>query len=192
MLQRLTRFRFHVVEAITKEKTYILNTIFLKFNTFSQEKPFSNTFGKTAEMLLTELTCEDIASLSLDGLSTFLMKHGKSRFRNPEELATRLKKIARESYRLRPEFAKSVTFVLALAFRNIRALQQNLKEIDRAIVEELKAFPNPSMVSDSSSPPGLSLNWAISHGIPPMLKSLKRLAWYGNSINPVTSKLTIP
>jgi len=145
VLQRLTRFRFHIIEAISKEKTYILNTIFLKFNTFSQEKPFSNAFGKTAEALLTELTCEDIASMTLDDLIAFLMKHGKSRFRDPEDIALKLKKIARESYRLRPELAKSVTFVLALAFRNIRALQQNLKELDKAIIEELKAFPNTLM-----------------------------------------------
>lgn len=145
VLQRLTRFRFHLVEAMTKEKTYILNTIFLKFNTFTQEQPFSNSFGKTAEVLLTEFTADDIANASLDDLSAFLMKHGKSRFRNPGEIASKLKKVARESYRLRPELAKSVTFVLALAFRNIRALQQSLKEVDRAIVEELKAFPNTLM-----------------------------------------------
>ena len=145
VLQRLTRFGFHLVEAITREKTYVLNTVFLKFNTFSQEQPFSSSFGKTAEALLTELTADDIASMSLDDLRSFLMKHGKSRFSNPEEIASKLKKVGRESYRLRPELAKSVTFVLALAFRNIRAFQQSLKEVDRAIVEELKAFPNTLM-----------------------------------------------
>ncbi len=143
VLQRLTRFRFHVVEAITREKAYILNIIFLKFNTFSQEKPFGNSFGRTAEALLTEfITAEEIAAMPIETLVDFLMKHGKSRFRDPAMIAHTLHKVARESYRLRPELAKSVTLVLALAFRNVRALQQSLKELDRAIAEEMKAFPN--------------------------------------------------
>ncbi|MGB9591510.1 MAG: IS110 family transposase [Candidatus Kryptoniota bacterium] len=143
ILQRLTRFRFHLVEAITKEKAYILNTIFLKFSAFTQEHPFGNSFGKTAEALLTEFTTsEDIAEMPLETLVDFLMTHGKARFRNPGEIAATLKKVARESYRLRPELAKSVTLILALAFRNIRALQESLKELDRAVAQEMKAFPN--------------------------------------------------
>lgn len=146
VLQRLTRFRFHLVEAITREKAYLLNMVFLKFNTFSQEKPLSNSFGRTAEALLTEfVTAEEIAELSLEALVDFLMKHGKSRFRDPAQIAQTLHKVARESYRLRPELAKSITLVLGLAFRNVRALQESLKHVDRAIAEEMKAFPNTLM-----------------------------------------------
>lgn len=146
VLQRLTRFRFHLVEAITKEKTYLLNTIFLKFSAFAQENPFGNTFGKTAEALMTEFTTsEEIAEMPVDALVDFLMTHGKARFRNPGDIAATLKKIARESYRLRPELAKSITLVLALAFRNIRALQKSLKQLGRAIAQEMQAFPNTLM-----------------------------------------------
>lgn len=45
-LQRLTRHRMHITECIAREKTYMLNNIFLKFSEFAmlgkEEHPFSN------------------------------------------------------------------------------------------------------------------------------------------------------
>ena len=46
-LQRLTRFRKHLVEQMTKEKNYFLDHLFLKFSAYRQVKPFSNHFGAT-------------------------------------------------------------------------------------------------------------------------------------------------
>lgn len=50
-LQRLTRHRMHITECITREKTYMLNNIFLKFSKFAMlgkgEHPFSNKYGTT-------------------------------------------------------------------------------------------------------------------------------------------------
>jgi len=53
-----------------------------------------------------------------------------------------LKKAARESFRIRPELGKSVNFIIINIVRNIRALKNSVKEIDKAIQEESKAFPN--------------------------------------------------
>lgn len=47
-LQRLTRHRLHLVECITREKTYMVSNIYLKFSELAvldkDEKPFSNTY----------------------------------------------------------------------------------------------------------------------------------------------------
>ena len=66
-LQRLTRQRRHISEAIAREKNYVLNNIFLKFSEFAllngEESPVSNRFSATAEAILTEFkTTEDIAN----------------------------------------------------------------------------------------------------------------------------------
>jgi transposase len=50
--------------------------------------------------------------------------------------------MAKESYRIRPELAKSVNLVITLTIKNINVLQKILKELDNAIKEEIKAFPN--------------------------------------------------
>ena len=64
-LQRLTRQRRHVTEAITREKNYVLNNVFLKFSEFAlldgEQSPLKNKFGATAEAILTEYkTIEDL------------------------------------------------------------------------------------------------------------------------------------
>jgi transposase len=53
-LQRLTRFRCHLVETISREKNYFLINLFLKFSTLAQGEVFSNTFGATSESLTLE------------------------------------------------------------------------------------------------------------------------------------------
>ena len=53
-LQRLTRFRCHLVESLTREKNYFLTNLFLKFSTLAQGEVFSNTFGATSESLILE------------------------------------------------------------------------------------------------------------------------------------------
>jgi len=44
-LQRLTRFRCHLMHQITREKNYFLPFLFLKFSEYQNLDPFSNTFG---------------------------------------------------------------------------------------------------------------------------------------------------
>jgi len=44
-LGRLTRNRFHLVKAISREKAYLMIHLYLKFSAFSVEKPFASLFG---------------------------------------------------------------------------------------------------------------------------------------------------
>lgn len=57
-LQRLTRHRLHLAKVLTREKTYMLSNVFLKFSEFplldKDDKPFSNGFGATASSVLTD------------------------------------------------------------------------------------------------------------------------------------------
>ena len=81
-LQRLTRQRRHITEAISREKNYVLNNIFLKFSEFAllggEESPLTNKFSATAEAILTEYkTTEDIANASLEDLVAFVSSSGR-------------------------------------------------------------------------------------------------------------------
>ncbi|WP_334295002.1 hypothetical protein [Roseburia sp. 1XD42-69] len=76
-LQRLTRHRLHITECISREKTYMLNNIFLKFSEFAMlnkdEHPFSDKYGATAEAVLTDyLSTEDIVDASVEDLVAFI------------------------------------------------------------------------------------------------------------------------
>ena len=142
-LQRLTRFRFHIIQNINREKNYLFSLIFLKFSAYKQQKTFSNEFGTTSQALLTDfLTADEIANTDVETLAEFIIKHGKNRFPKPDEVVKKIKAMARKSYRIKPELAKSVNLVLAMTLKNITAMKKAMKEINNAISEELKAFPN--------------------------------------------------
>lgn len=142
-LKRLTRYRYHLVTTIAREKNYFLTHLFLKFSRFSTEKPFSNAFGKTSLAVINEFfSVDEIAAMPIEKIVDFVTKQGRNRFKEPLKISETVKKAARESYRLRPSLADSVNLILASTIQNIRALYSSLKEVDEAIVKEFKAFPN--------------------------------------------------
>lgn len=151
-LQRLTRFRKHIIDAISKEKTYFTTHLFLKYSSYTSVKPFSNTLGTTSESLITDFTSDELASIGIKDLVDFLVKKGKNRFLNPEKTAQKVKKAVRESYRIRPALASSIDLVLSTTIRNIRALNKNLKEVNKATRQELNAFPNTLISVDGLGP----------------------------------------
>jgi len=51
-LQRLTRYRFHLMQDIAREKARFLTHLFFKFSNYKQDSPFSNIFGKTSSAVL--------------------------------------------------------------------------------------------------------------------------------------------
>ncbi len=141
-LRRLTRYRFHLIQAIAREKAYFLTHLYLKFSAFSLEKPFASLFGATSLAVITEFSPDELAHLPLEELTQFIIDNGKNRFKDPEKVVETLQRAARESYRLRPALASSIDLILATILQTIRALQEALKEVDRAIEKEFKAFPN--------------------------------------------------
>jgi hypothetical protein len=53
---------------------YFLNFLFVQFSGFSQEKPFSDTFGPTCQALLEQFSTEEIAQASLEDLAAFIQR----------------------------------------------------------------------------------------------------------------------
>jgi hypothetical protein len=99
-LQRLTRFRVHLAEALAREKNYFLTFLFLKFSGFSQGQPFSDPFGATSSALLEEFTTEELVETPVEKLAEYLDTKGRGRFEDPQQLAASLQRLARDSYRL--------------------------------------------------------------------------------------------
>lgn len=144
-LQRLTRHRKHLADQISKEKCYVSSNIFLKFSalTNSENKPFSNTFGKSSSAILTEfLSTEDIINTPIDELVDFISSKGKNRFKNPEDNANILVKAARDSYRLDKVSYEAVGSAIASSLTVINCLQTEIKNVDKAIIKVIKGLNN--------------------------------------------------
>ena len=142
-LQRLTRHRLHIAECIAREKTYVLNNIFLKFSEFAmlkkEDHPFSNKYGATAEAILEQyVTNDDIIGASID----------------PEETAKILKAAANGSYRLDKVVAEPITLSISSSFNCIRAFEKELKAIEKAIEHTMQGL-NPVEYQVLKSIPGI-------------------------------------
>jgi transposase len=142
-LQRLTRFRYHLVSLLVREKNYFLTNLFLKFNTLCTMEVFADRFGATATAIATEfLSPDEIAARPLAELIQFLMERGHQHFDNPEATAKNLVEAARKAHRLRAELQKPVTLVLKTSLESIRALERSIQQIDKAIAQMITSFPN--------------------------------------------------
>lgn len=158
-LQRLTRHRLHIAECMAREKTYLLNNIFLKFSEFAMlrngEHPFSNKYGATAEAILTEfLTNEDLINTSTEELIDFINRKSHGRISDPEETAALLKAAARNSYRLDKCLYEPLTVSISSSFNCISAFKKELKSIDDAILKTVNGL-NPIEYQVLNSIPGI-------------------------------------
>lgn len=158
-LQRLTRHRLHLVENLTREKNYIVSNIYLKFSQLAvldkKDRPFSNSFGVTSAAILTEyLSLDDIVYSSIEDLVDFIRDKGKNRFSDPLDTAKVLQKAARDSYRLDKVLYEPLNIAIASSFNLIKALEDEVKVIDKAIEKNIKGI-NPSEYQSLISIPGI-------------------------------------
>lgn len=127
-LQRLTRHRLHLVECITREKTYMVSNIFLKFSELSilkdEAHPFTSNHTATASAILTELlSLEDLVSMPIEELVDFVCRSSKNRFADPAKVADILRQAARNSYRLDKCLYEPLTISIASSFNCVSAYQ---------------------------------------------------------------------
>ena len=144
-LQRLTRHRLHLSECITREKTYMVSNIFLKFSELAvlenDDRPFSSNHTATAEAILTEmLSLEDICNLSSEELIEFVCLHSHNRYQDPDKVAKLLSKAARDSYRLDKCLYEPLTVSIASSFNCIEAYQKEIKTINGAIGRAIRGL----------------------------------------------------
>jgi len=156
-LQRLTRHRLHLVEAITREKTYMLTNIFLKFSELAvsttDDKPFSNNYGATASAVLTEfLSPDEIALMPSSDLVEFICKKSKNSFDNPAKVADLLKKAAIDSYKLDKCLYEPLTVSIASSFNCINAFEAEVKKLNKAIEKAIRGFNTNEYQSLASIP----------------------------------------
>lgn len=157
-LQRLTRHRLHIVECITREKTYMLSNVYLKFSEFAllqgDEHPFSDKYGATASSILMEfLSAEDIANASVESLVDFINTKSRKKISDPNMTTEILQQAARNSYRLDKCLYEPLTTSIACSFNCIQAFERELKTINNAIEKAVRGM-NPVEYQILMSIPG--------------------------------------
>ena len=83
---------------------------------------------------------KEIASSKFEDLIDFIMLKGKNRFSDPSATAKLLKKAARDSYRLDQTLYDPLNTAIAASFNSIKALENKIKVIDKAILKAVKGL----------------------------------------------------
>lgn len=142
-LRRLTRYRYHLVHDLAREKVRFLAYLFLKLSAWQQVQPTRDPLGATSMALLTEFTADDLAQMSLMALADLIARRGRHAFDDPEATARRVQEALRRSYPVAPELDEAVTFSLAAMRDHIQFLERLLRRLDREIARQIADVPNP-------------------------------------------------
>ena len=147
-LQRLTRYRRHLVTQLVREKQLALGYVYLKLSAYSLEKPLSDTFGAASQELLEGyLTPDEIVATPIEDLAALLKEHSRGRVADPEEVARVVKQAANRSYQLPKGMVEPVNLILSSSLTTVRALKGQLKPIEKAIATELAAVPAQTLAT---------------------------------------------
>jgi transposase len=139
-LQRLTRARYHLMQALIRESNFLMTNLYLKCSDYNLA--FNNKLSATSLAIMEEFeSAEALAGASMDELTQFLIRHGKNRFADPQAVAKELQKAARSSYRLPKAMTDSVNLAMASSIRVIRTIQEQLKSLKKAIGDHLGTIP---------------------------------------------------
>ena len=140
-LQTLTRARFYAVQNLTREKQRFANYLFLKCSGIAQASDIPNTSATTLSLMEHFETADDLANADLEELASFVSEAGRGRFADPEATAKAIQ-AAKGSYRLPKTVNDSVNQTMSVSIAAMRALESQIKTLDKAIEQQFEIIPN--------------------------------------------------
>jgi len=142
-LRRLTRYRYRLSKAMSREKMRFQSYAYLKVSDWKRVKAFSDVFGATSAALLTEFTVVELQAMTHDQLADLIARRGRGRFADPAATARAVRETLRTSYPIDPRMDEMVTATLAAGWDHIRYLKRSMKRLDRHIARYIDLIPNP-------------------------------------------------
>ena len=142
-LQNLTRARFYAVQNLSREKQRFMNYLFMKCSGLAQDKVFSDNYGAAALAVFEQFDSPDaIVEMDIERLAAFIAQKGKNRSPRPDEIAKAVQAAARGSYRLPKTVNDSVNQVLSISISSMRAMQAQIKSLNKEIERQFQNIPN--------------------------------------------------
>ncbi len=127
-LKRLTRHRLHLVECMTREKTYLISNLYLKFSELQMlegdDQPFCDIWRYIFQCINGIPFPEEILASSEEDLIAFLAEKSRNRIKDISKTADLLKKAARDSYRLDKALYEPLNVSIASSFNCIETFEK--------------------------------------------------------------------
>ncbi len=103
----------------------------------------AHNYGVAALAVFEEFeTPDDIENMDVDELASFIAEKGKNRSPRPNELAKAVQAAAKGSYRLPKTVNDSVNQVLSISISSMRAMQTQIKALEKEIERQFENIPN--------------------------------------------------
>jgi hypothetical protein len=130
------------VQCLAREKCYFSAFLFLKASAYRRLKPFSDVFGVTSRLVLTQLpSLDELAALPVEDLAMQLHEMSGHHLRDPLKNAHKLKRVSQESFPLDDLLVLPVQRVLDLTLEHIRFLEDQIAKVDQWIIAEVLHHP---------------------------------------------------
>ena len=176
-LRFYTRLRFHIVQNLAREKCYFSAFLFLKASSYRCLKPFSDVFGATSRLALTQNpSLDELSQLPVDDLALLLQQFSGNHLSHPADNARKLQQVAQESFHLHHSLALPVQRILDLTLNHIRFLETQIEQVNDWIATELQSYP---VISQLTTIPGIGpvCSSGIAAEIGGIQRFLQRQKW---------------
>jgi len=141
-LRFYTRLRFHLVQNLAREKCYFSAFLFLKASSYRRLKPFSDVFGVTSRLVLTQTpSLDELTALPVEDLALHLHELSGHHLSDPSTNARKLKRVTQQSFALADILALPVQRILDLTLQHIRFLEAQIEQVNAWIATELESHP---------------------------------------------------
>jgi transposase len=107
----------------------------------AQDKGIANSSATTIALMERFETVDELAYADLDELTRFIDETGRN-FADPAAKAKAIQTAARNSYRLPVTVNDSVNQAMAVCIATMRALEKQIKILDKAIEHQFEIIPN--------------------------------------------------
>ncbi len=142
-LRRLTRYRFHLAQELTREENRFVNHAYLKVSDWRRVQAFSEVLGATSATLLTQYSVSALAAFSTEQLAALIDRLGKHAFTDSLDVARKVQRALSQSYPVDPRLEPAVTEALKAQLDHIRDLHKRIERLDKVITQQMEGVPNP-------------------------------------------------
>jgi hypothetical protein len=141
-LRFYTRWRFHLVQDLVREKSYAATLLFLKASAYGRLKPFADLFGVTSRQVLSEApTLDERAALPIAALAQQLDDLSRHTLPDPLDNAEKLQQVARESFELPAALGEPIQRLLDRTLVHLDHLEAQIQQAETWIASQVEQQP---------------------------------------------------
>ena len=137
-LRFYSRLRYHIGQALTREKNYFWSHMFLKCSGYRANCPFGDGLGATGRALIRAYPdWQCLSELSDDNLRVQLVDWSHNRLPDPDKAMQQLRQVVGTSYPLPVELQTAVHELLAMTLEHIAFLEKQATQVERCLEQEV-------------------------------------------------------